>query len=238
MPDLSKPMGPKQMAKTMGPTYTGGVQVTKRPKGPPERQPDYSEREGNPAFELKKIYDQFVARQRQIEADLDSGKRTVVTPEEYEATKKMWFDLLNKGISDKNADKVMREVAMLEADPRYADLSRRFEKLISYGTNWLLKAMGHGVMEDLVEEALNLLLEVTINEEVFKGFKVLVEAGENAKEVFLQLMQSAKFSRNELTDYDIKRMIRDMFPSKLNDPDFFEGIVDVLQAHGVKVIGH
>jgi len=238
MPDLSKPMGPKQMAKTMGSTYTGGVQVTKRPKGPPERQPDYSEREGNPAFELKKIYDQFVARQRQIEADLDSGKRTVVTPEEYEATKKMWFDLLNKGISDKNADKVMREVAMLEADPRYADLSRRFEKLLFYGTNWLLKAMGHGVMEDLVEEALNLLLEVTINEEVFKGFKVLVEAGENAKEVFLQLMQSAKFSRNELTDYDIKRMIRDMFPSKLNDPDFFEGIVDVLQAHGVKVIGH
>jgi len=65
-----------------------------------------------------------------------------------------------------------------------------------------------------------------------------VEAGENAKEVFLQLMHSAKFSQNELTDYDIKRMIRDMFPSKLNDPDFFEGIVDVLQAHGVKVIGH
>jgi hypothetical protein len=189
-----------------------------------------ADRPGNPAHTFQKVYQEFVKR----------SELQPVTQQDYDDTKNVWFNAINThighGISQKNANRVFEGVKKIEND--YPDLQKRFEKLLFYGTNWLLSAMGLSSesFEMIVDDTLECLFEIDEKRliAIISESKTLSEGKEESIAMLRELLNKAKLG--DLTKYDIHNTIKKHVPAMERNTqqyeDLFDGLQSALESYG------
>ncbi|MDP1711958.1 MAG: hypothetical protein Q8K86_05825 [Candidatus Nanopelagicaceae bacterium] len=117
-------------------------------------RPDLSQVPGNPAYEFGKVLDQFFAKSHEFDQAIENGEKVVVTPEDYQALKDLWLGTLRKmrgrGISDENIREVESKIKVMEQEGK--GLNYLYNKVVSFGTDWLMKAKNLGVIKSDIHE--------------------------------------------------------------------------------------